>query len=70
MDITPVSVNGTHLFGFISSNSASDYFLFLCTGGHYPDDYATDKLVTTIAPVGRVVIDKNKNSITIDGNYG
>ena len=67
MDITPVSVNGTHLFGSRSSNSASDYFLFLCPGGHYRDDYAADKLVTTIAPSGRVVIDKNKNSITIGG---
>ena len=67
MDITPVSVDGTHLFGSRSSNAASDYFLLLCTGGHYRDDYAADKLVTTIAPSGRVVIDKNKNSITIGG---
>lgn len=67
MDITPVSVDGTHLFGSRSSNSASDYFLLLCTGGHYRDDYAADKLVTTITPSGRVVIDKNKNSITIGG---
>lgn len=67
MDITPVSVDGTHLFGSRSSNAASDYFLLLCTGGHYRDDYAADKLVTTITPSGRVVIDKNKNSITIGG---
>lgn len=67
MDITPVSVDGTHFFGSRSSNAASDYFLFLCTGGHYRDDYAADKLVTTIIPSGRVIIDKNKNSITIGG---
>lgn len=65
MDIEPVSVNGTHIFGSRSSSSASNFFLLLCTGGYYRDDYAANKLTTTVAPSGRVTIDKNKNNIAI-----
>ena len=63
-DFFPVSVGQTHLFGSRSSNSASDYFLVLCTGGYYRDDYASSKTVTNIAPTDRMVIDKNKNVVS------
>lgn len=65
-DFFPVSIGQTHLFGSRSSNSSSDYFLVLCTGGYYRDDYASSKTVTTIAPTDRMVIDKNKNVV----NFG
>ena len=66
-DFEPASVDGTHLFGCRTASSASDFFLLLCTGGVYRDDYAADKLSTDIAPGERVVIDKNKNVTTIGG---
>ena len=64
-DFTPVSVGQTHLFGSRSSNSSSDYFLTLCTGGYYRDDYAADKVVSDVAPSGRIIINKDKNTAKI-----
>lgn len=63
-DFFPVSIGQTHLFGSRSSNSSSDYFLTLCTGGYYRDDYASSKTVTNIAPSDRIIIDKNKNVVS------
>lgn len=65
-DFVPVSIDQTHLFGSRTSNSSSDYFLVLCTGGYYRDDYASNKIVTTIAPADHIIIDKNKNNV----NFG
>lgn len=63
-DFFPVSIGQTHLFGSRSSNSSSDYFLTLCTGGYYRDDYASSKTVTNIVPSNRIIIDKNKNIVS------
>lgn len=65
-DFFPISIDQTHLFGSRTSNSSSDYFLVLCTGGYYRDDYASNKIVTTIAPTDHIIIDKNKNIV----NFG
>lgn len=66
LDFEPVSVSQTHLFGSRSASSGSDAFLTLATNECYRDDYYNNKIATSLAPNGRIIIDKNKNITTID----
>lgn len=65
IDFEPVSVASTHIFGSRTASSGSDAFVTLVTGGVYRDDYYNDKVSTSVAPGGRITIDKNKNVTTV-----
>lgn len=65
IDFEPISVASTHIFGSRTASSGSDAFVTLVTGGVYRDDYYNDKVSTSVAPSGRITIDKNKNVTTV-----